>query len=164
MTRVTRRQVLLATAVLAGPALAAPAMPERPLTRRTLAQVRAAHEGRPLIVHLWGMTCGPCLTELPRWGQFRRRHPEAALVLVQADQAPPRARQQTLAGAGLAQVESWYATAEPDEFLRASIDPAWQGEMPMTLLIAPGGRTKLIRGAADLALVERWLAAGGAGD
>ena len=40
---------------------------------------------------------------------------------------------------------------------RASIDPKWQGEMPTTLLIAPGGEVTRIAGVADLAQVAGWL-------
>jgi thiol-disulfide isomerase/thioredoxin len=127
------------------------------LDAETFAQIRARHAGRPLVVHLWGMTCGPCLSELPKWGELYRRRPGMNLVLIQVDQAPPRAGQQTLQAAGLRKAERWSAGSELDEFLRASIDPKWRGDMPRTLLISPGGEIGRIAGVADLAQVERWL-------
>jgi len=123
----------------------------------SVALIRARHAGRPLVVHLWGMTCGPCLAELPKWGALRRRRHDMNLVLIQVDQAPPRAGRQTLQAAGLQGVESWSVGSELDEFLRASIDPKWRGDMPRTLLISSGGEITRIAGVADLGRVERWL-------
>lgn len=160
-----RRQLLaLALALALGlPALAsaAQASATRPFSADSFGRIRAAHAGAPLVVHVWGMTCGPCLVELPRWGQLLRRHPRLPLVLIQADAGPRRAAEQTLAGAGLAGAESWALTDEPDEFMRASIDPQWAGEMPHTLLIAADGSVTRISGSADMAAVERWVAQAG---
>ena len=33
--------------------------------------LRQAHDGRPTIMHFWGLTCGPCLVELPEWAGSR---------------------------------------------------------------------------------------------
>ncbi len=153
----TRRLILsLALAMPGLPAIAAGG-DDRVLTPESFRQIRAQHAGQPLVVHLWGMTCGPCLTELPKWGELLRQRPGMRLVLIQADQTPPRAGEATLRKAGLARAERWHVESEMDEFLRASIDPKWQGEMPTTLLIAPGGEVTRIAGAADLAKVARWL-------
>jgi hypothetical protein len=136
---------------------AADAAPERIFERDSYAQIRASHAGRALVVHLWGMTCGPCLVELPQWGALLRKRPQLPLVLIQVDSSTPTARTKRLAAAGLARAENWSAASEFDEFLRASIDPAWPGDMPRTLLISPTGEVKTIRGAASPAEVERWL-------
>ena len=136
---------------------AADAAPERVFERDSYAQIRASHAGRALVVHLWGMTCGPCLVELPQWGALLRKRPELPLVLIQVDPSSPEARAKRLAAAGLARAENWSANAEFDEFLRASIDPAWPGDMPRTLLISPSGQVKTIPGTAQMSEVERWL-------
>lgn len=143
--------------LLAACAAGVQAEPERAFMRDSYAQIRASHAGRALIVHLWGMTCGPCLVELPQWGALLRKRPDLPLVLIQVDPSSPDARTQRLAAAGLAGAENWSAASEFDEFLRASIDPAWPGDMPRTLLISPSGEVKTIRGAAKAAEVEQWL-------
>ena len=136
---------------------AADAAPERVFERDSYAQIRASHAGRALVVHLWGVTCGPCLVELPQWGALLRKRPELPLVLIQVDPSAPAARAKRLAAAGLAGAENWSAASEFDEFLRARIDPLWPGDMPRTLLISPTGDVKTIRGAARLGEVEQWL-------
>ena len=138
-------------------AASAQAEPERAFSRDSYAHIRASHAGQPLVVHLWGMTCGPCLVELPQWGALRRKRPELPLVLIQVDPSSPDARTKRLSAAGLAGAESWSANTEFDEFLRASIDPTWPGDMPRTLLISPGGQVKTIPGTAQMSEVERWL-------
>lgn len=134
------------------------AAPMRDFTTQSFADIRERHAGRPLVVHIWAMSCGPCLVELPRWGELMHRHPGLDLVLVRFDAAPRAASEARLADAGLARVESWAVSSEPDEYLRASVDARWIGDMPRTLLIAPDGAVTTIRGVADLARVEAWLA------
>lgn len=157
---ITRRLCWLAACavtLLAGQTGLVLAAPAKALSRDSFAQIRASHAGQPLIVHIWGMTCGPCMVELPQWGALLRRYPRMRLVLIQADQAPPQASEQMLAQAGLGRVESWAAAGELDEYLRASIDRLWQGDMPRTLLIAPQGGVTRIQGVADLDQVGQWL-------
>ena len=43
--------------------------------------------GKNLIVHFWGVTCGPCLSEMPAWGRFASQHADQ-VVFVEVDQAP----------------------------------------------------------------------------
>jgi thiol-disulfide isomerase/thioredoxin len=147
--------------LLAACAAGAQAEAERVFSRDSYAHIRASHAGQPLVVHLWGMTCGPCLVELPHWGALLRKRPELPLVLIQVDPSSPEARAKRLAAAGLARAENWSANTEFDEFLRASIDPTWPGDMPRTLLISPSGQVKTIPGTAQMSEVERWLEAVG---
>jgi len=143
--------------LLAACAAVVQAEPERVFSRDSFAHIRAGHAGRALIVHLWGMSCGPCLVELPQWGALLRKRPDVPLVLIQVDPSSPDARTKRLSAAGLAGAESWSAASEFDEFLRASIDPAWPGDMPRTLLISPSGQVKTIPGTVRMSEVERWL-------
>ncbi|WP_296661885.1 hypothetical protein [Paraburkholderia sp.] len=133
------------------------AAPPRPFTAQSFADIRAHHAGKPLIVHIWGMTCSPCVGELPKWGEFVHAHRGADVVLVRFDQAPSDATEARLAQAGLSGVESWGVLSEPDEYLRASVQSNWFGDMPRTLLIAPDGTVTTIRGVADSQKVAAWL-------
>ena len=45
-------------------------------TRGTWPSLLAVHAGRPTIVHFWGLTCAPCVVELPRWGELLRDRPD----------------------------------------------------------------------------------------
>ena len=156
-----RRNSLLSLCILLAAALpfSAQAGSTRLLDADSIAQVRARYAHKPLIVHIWGLTCGPCLEELPAWGELMKAHPDMNLVLIQADEAPVDAVGSALDRAGLGRVESWSVPSELDEFARARIDPSWSGEMPRTLLISANGSVTTLRGVADPAAITRWLAA-----
>jgi thiol-disulfide isomerase/thioredoxin len=153
------RPLLLALLLLAGPA-AADDTPQ-PFGRGSWQALRAAHAGKPTIVHIWGLTCAPCLVEMPQWAKLKREHKGLDLVLIAADPVPedPGRAAGTLAGAGLTGVESWIFADRFAERLRYEIDPRWRGELPVTVLIDRAGTVTTMPGVADMAQVRAWLAA-----
>ena len=118
-----------------------------------------AHAGRPTVVHFWGLTCGPCRTEMPGWGKLLQERSDLNLVVINADLVPnePGAVSAMLAQTGLAAAENWTFDDSFVERLRYEIDPRWQGDIPRTLLIARDGATTVIEGVADLDNVRAWL-------
>jgi thiol-disulfide isomerase/thioredoxin len=130
----------------------------RPFVRGSWQEIRQEHSGRPMIVHFWGLTCGPCLVELPQWGEFIRDRPAAEIVMVAADPvvegAPAIASM--LAKAGCSDVESWMFTDPFTERLTYEIDPQWGGELPYTLLVGRDGSTTGILGKADFSQMREW--------
>lgn len=127
--------------------------------RGSWSKLRAAHDGQPTVIHFWGLTCAPCLVEMPEWGKLRSERPDMRLVLVAADPVPQDAARvaDTLARADLGQVENWAFTDRFNERLRYEIDPAWAGELPRTMLIDRDGKETVLTGVADLAEVRAWL-------
>lgn len=131
----------------------------RAFVRGSWGDIRAAHAARPTIVHIWGPSCGPCLAELPDWGKFIAVHKDADLVLVNADGEHARrgATKTRLNNAGLRGVESWEFAESHIDRLRFEIDPNWQGELPYTVLISPGGAVTSFSGSADFAALAKWV-------
>src|SRR5262249_53927740 len=95
-----------------------------PFERGSWAKLRAGHAGQPTVIHLWGLTCGPCLVELPQWGKLAAERSDLKLVLVAADPLPqdPERIAATLKNAGLGSSESWSFTDRFYERLRYEID------------------------------------------
>jgi thiol-disulfide isomerase/thioredoxin len=112
-----------------------------------------------MLVHFWGVTCGPCKVELPLLGQFMKNHSEIDVVMISADLVPnlPGATRTMLEKAGLGAAENWIFSDGFVERLRFEIDPAWQGEIPRTLLIARDGTVTTIEGSAEIPDLEKWL-------
>jgi thiol-disulfide isomerase/thioredoxin len=131
----------------------------RTFDRDSFAQIRSSHAHKPLVVHIWGLTCGPCLVELPKWGQMRKAYPDMNLVLIQADEGSADAVEAAVEHAGLQGVENWSTRSEIDEFERASIDASWVGDMPRTLLISADGEVTTLKGVVDPGVIMHWLAA-----
>ena len=112
---------------------------------------------KPLVVHLWGFTCAPCLDELPRWGEFVAQFPDLKTIFIQVDDVPPELSIQTLTDARLERADNRTSVTIFDEYMRFEIDPRWRGELPLTLLISPKGEIKRIRGTVDFNVIEKWL-------
>ena len=127
----------------------------RPSSSRSCAgswqQMLRSHAGRPTPRHFWGVTCGPCKVELPLLGKFMKDNAEVDVVMISADLVPnlPGAARAMLEKAGLASAENWLFADGFVERLRFEIDPAWQGEIPRTLLIARDGRRHHDRRSAE---------------
>jgi thiol-disulfide isomerase/thioredoxin len=122
------------------------------------------HAGKPLVVHFWGLTCPPCLVELPDWAKLERGAPHARFVYVQAERQPAARGAATLAKAGLGRSEQWAFGADAnEERLRFAVDPRWRGELPKTVLVAPDGAVTPMRDGTDFARIRAWLATHGTG-
>jgi thiol-disulfide isomerase/thioredoxin len=149
---------LVATAFPAALGSAAPGE-LHPFGRGSWKAIRAAYAGRPVVVHFWGVTCGPCRVEMPRLGKFLKERPDLNLVMINADLVPdaPEAISAMLSETGLAGAENWMFSDGFVERLRYEVDPKWHGEIPMTVLIARDGSTTTVEGVADLDAIRHWL-------
>lgn len=98
----------------AQPAEAAGSAPLRVLDPQRAGEL-VADGGAPRIVHLWGLSCAPCIEELPHWGDFARRHRDWRLVFLQVDPAPAKRITAALRRAGLESVENWTLASPLDE-------------------------------------------------
>jgi thiol-disulfide isomerase/thioredoxin len=130
----------------------------KPFERGSWQQLLRAHAGHPTLVHFWGVTCGPCKVELPLLGEFMKAHPAVDVVTVSADLVPdlPAATRSMLHKAGLASAENWIFNDGFAERLRFEIDPAWQGDIPRSMLISPDGAVTTIEGSVEIPDLEKW--------
>jgi thiol-disulfide isomerase/thioredoxin len=131
----------------------------RPFGRGSWQHLRKAHAGNPTIVHVWGLSCPPCLAELPRWGHLLRQRRSFQLVLIAADPIPeePKRMMATLTRAGLGSAENWVFADRFAERLSFEIDPTWAGELPFTLFIARDGKTTSTLGTVNFDTVRAWV-------
>ena len=122
-------------------------------------KILTAGRGMPQIIHFWGFTCGPCLEELPHWGKFLKEFASIKTVFIEVDQVPLATAAQALAQAGLEHRDNRASAAVFDEYLRHEIDPKWQGELPITMLVNAKGEVRRIRGAVNFEQIRAWLRA-----
>jgi thiol-disulfide isomerase/thioredoxin len=143
--------------LLSSPALA---QGPQPFVRGSWQELRHEHAGRPIIVHFWGLTCGPCLVELPRWGEFISDKPGVDVVMVAADLVvgERKAIAGVLAKAGCAAAESWMFADPFTERLAYEVDPSWAGELPYTLLVRADGSVTAILGEVNFSELHAWVA------
>ena len=157
-----RREFLWLAPALAVPAAPASAAAELlPLEMNGWPALRRTLAGRRAIVHLWGLSCAPCIDELSRWAAFIARQPQARVVMIEVEPADPARILATLRRAGIALGVSaghhYAVQGFPDERWRYSIDPSWGGELPRTLLLEAAGAMRAFSGTTDFAALQRWL-------
>jgi thiol-disulfide isomerase/thioredoxin len=138
---------------------AAPQDDLHPFVRGSWQQLVKAHQGKPVVVHFWGLTCGPCLAELPNWTAERKKRPDLDLVLV--DSSPfgddPNEVRTALKKDGLLNAENWLFADSFEERLRYEIDSHWHGEMPSTLMVDPDGKVTAVTGLMNFTQLNSWL-------
>lgn len=144
-------------------ATSASAQELKPFVKGSFAAIRAAHAGKPLIVHVWALACPPCLAELPEWGRLAAANPQVRFVLIEADQPRANAKPdpraiERLRTAGLAGIENWAFADRFEDRLRFEIDPDWQGELPRTFLFTRDGTQSAFSGSFDPATLNHWIA------
>ena len=155
-----KRLILAAIALLASlpGALASEEAKLRLFERGSWQQLLHSHAGRPTLVHFWGVTCGPCKVELPELGEFMKRHPAVDVVTIDADLVPnsDAAALSMLQTAGLSAAENWMFSDGFAERLRFEVDPAWQGDIPRTILVSRNGEMTTIEGEAEPSALQKW--------
>lgn len=131
---------------------------QRPFEPGSWQKLLADNAGRPLVVHFWGLTCGPCIVELPEWAKLERASRHARFVYVQADPVPLAGGEATLRRAGLGRSESWtFTQGASDERVRYEVDRRWRGELPKTVLVTADGTITPLRDGTDFTRIRTWL-------
>jgi thiol-disulfide isomerase/thioredoxin len=113
--------------------------------------------GKMRLINLWSTSCGPCVAEFPMLVETYQRHSLRPLELITISIDPkanansvsdfikeqhlPLARwtKKSVEKEGR-KTNNFHYQGDDLEALANSIDPKWQGPIPHTLLIAPGGK------------------------
>ncbi|MFN7133599.1 MAG: TlpA disulfide reductase family protein [Myxococcales bacterium] len=127
----------------------------------------ALESGRPLLVHVWALWCALCVEELPRQLALAKAALArgASVLFVSADgfekEAEVRERLATLGSPEGVRHALLSEDLDPAEVTRR-IDRRWQGTLPATFLLKPGGGVAVkVLGPIDEAETRRvlgWLA------
>lgn len=123
----------------------------------TLAKTLAKNDtGKMRLINLWSTTCGSCVAEFPMLVETYQRHSLRPFELITisidpktnaeavsdfiTEQHLPLARwtQKSVEKEGR-KTNNFHYQGEKLEDLAKAIDPEWQGPIPHTLLVAPGG-------------------------
>jgi thiol-disulfide isomerase/thioredoxin len=120
---------------------------DAPVIKRAI----AGQKGHVVLVNFWATWCGPCVAEFPAIVQTSRRYKAAGLCVfaVSADQLKDRQTKVVpfLIKSGADFPAYLEKSADPEQFIDA-FDPAWQGDLPRTIIYDRAGRrVKILTGA-----------------
>lgn len=117
--------------------------------------LKANSTGKLRLVNLWATWCGPCLAEMPQLVEIGRQFETRGFDMITISTDSPRAIDK--AGTLLKRFHAAmpdltessvkeegrttnnYLFEDDTDSLAEALDPEWQGTLPHTILIAPGG-------------------------
>ena len=112
------------------------------LDEAALAKLVKNDTDKLLLINVWASWCGPCITELPEFvtmnRMYRRRNFQLVTITLddpeQKDAALKILREKHVAGT------NYISTLPSRDRFADVLDKEWDGPVPYTLLIAPGGK------------------------
>ena len=115
------------------------------LTPANAAELKALMQGdtRKLrLINVWASWCGPCVVEFPELVALHRiyRGREFELVTLNADDPEQQGKARAFLEEQHASMRNLAWSSDDPYAMIEAIDPKWQGGLPYTLLVAPGGK------------------------
>lgn len=94
------------------------------------------------LVNVWATWCGPCVQELPDFVDINRmyRNRDFEFITISADKPDKKDKALATLKKLEASNKNYLFNSEDKYKLIEAIDPEWQGALPYTLLIEPGGK------------------------
>jgi len=94
------------------------------------------------LVNVWATWCGPCIVEFPELVTINRmyRNREFEMISINLDVSTRRTQAQAFLKKQAASFRNFIYDSSDKDALAEALDPTWNGAMPHTVLIAPGGR------------------------
>jgi thiol-disulfide isomerase/thioredoxin len=125
------------------------------VTAEDLKKLRSNPTDKVLLINFWATWCGPCLTEMPdietTYRMFRRR--DFDLVTVAANYPDEQAGVLKVLQQQHASSRNVLFGSEDTYAMQAAFEPTWQGGVPFTMVIAPGGKV-LYQEQGELDILE----------
>ena len=99
------------------------------------------------LINLWSITCAPCISELPEFVTVNRMYRGRHFEMYTLTTDPPDQREAALKVLRKNHVSctNYIFNSDDRDELAEALDSEWEGPVPYTILIAPGGK-----------IVRRW--------
>jgi peroxiredoxin len=94
------------------------------------------------LINVWATWCGPCRDEFPELVTMHRmyRKRDFELITISADVPEQKAQAEAFLNEQHASCTNYLYEGKNEYELAEAADPQWQGPLPYTLLVAPGGK------------------------
>ena len=94
------------------------------------------------LINVWATWCGPCVTEFPDFMQMQHmyRQRDFEFVSISADNPDKKDKALKFLQGKFASNKNYIFNVEDKYKLIEAVDPKWQGALPYTLLVEPGGK------------------------
>ena len=94
------------------------------------------------LINVWATWCGPCVTEFSSFIEMNRmyRRRDFELITVSADNPANKEKVLKFLQKNQASATNYLFSLDDKYKLIEAIDPKWQGALPYTILVEPGGK------------------------
>jgi thiol-disulfide isomerase/thioredoxin len=95
-----------------------------------------------LVINVWATWCGPCVAELPEFVTMNRMYRKRNFQMITISMDEPEDKDAALKTLRENRVAAtnYISTITNRDKLADLLDPKWEGPVPYTLVIAPGGK------------------------
>jgi len=110
------------------------------------------------LINIWATWCGPCVTEFPDFIEINRmyRGRDFEFVSISADDPSVKDKVLKFLKSQQASNKNYLFSIDDKYKLIEAIDPKWQGELPYTVLVEPGGKIVYSKGGKiDVAQMKK---------
>ena len=113
-----------------------------PITADQVRQLAANKTDKYRLINVWATWCGPCREEFPEFVTMHRmyRKRDFELITISADQPEQQAQALAFLNEQHASGKNYLFRGENEYKLAEALDAEWQGALPYTLFVAPGGK------------------------
>jgi len=104
--------------------------------------VKNEDSGKLRLINVWATWCGPCVMEFPDFLVLQRMYGarDFEFVSISADRPDKAARALLFLQEKYASTRNYIFSSEDKYALIDAVDPQWEGALPYTLLVEPGGK------------------------
>jgi thiol-disulfide isomerase/thioredoxin len=94
------------------------------------------------LINVWATWCGPCVTEFPEFITINRmfKGRDFEFVTISADEPTKRDKALKFLTRQQASNANYIFNTDDKYKLIEAVDPSWQGALPYTILVEPGGK------------------------
>ncbi|HYJ38781.1 MAG TPA: redoxin family protein [Chitinophagaceae bacterium] len=98
--------------------------------------------GKLRLINIWATWCGPCVTEFPDFITINRmyRQRDFEFITISADEPGKKAKVLSFLKEKQASNKNYLFSVDDKYKLIEAVDPNWQGALPYTILVEPGGK------------------------
>src|SRR4030043_785622 len=113
-----------------------------PVDLGAVKQILTNSSGKLRLINVWATWCAPCTAEFPELVKTDRmyRGRDFEFISISTDKADRRVRALEFLKKNQASHRNYIFTGESIYPLIETIDPAWRGALPYTLVVEPGGK------------------------
>jgi peroxiredoxin len=105
------------------------------------------HSDKLRLINIWATWCGPCVTEFSEFITMNRmyRKRDFEFISISADELAKQPKALQFLQKQEASTRNYIFSGDSKYKLIESVDPKWQGALPYTMLVEPGGKVVYAR-------------------